>query len=160
MILRSLAIISPTEVWALKVGRSVKLIRVCVLRVELISSFFYPSNLTASKQQFRSNWSNYTPSQLESSFVSNIHRLFSERIEIFSSVEFSKVSIVTGIIKISLKVGKIQVELVTVLIDFISRLYWNVFDYERLVNLVCNRFRWMLIIYKWIYGVLCLMRSK
>lgn len=62
------------------------------------------SNLTSSKQQFRSNWSNYTPSQLESSYVSNIHRLFSERIDIFTSVEFSKVSIVTGIIKIGLKV--------------------------------------------------------
>lgn len=64
------------------------------------------SNLTNSKQQFRSNWSNYTPSQLESSYVSNIHRLFSERIDIFTSVEFSKVSIVTGIIKIGLKVIK------------------------------------------------------
>uniref|UniRef100_A0A1A9UY46 Vacuolar protein sorting-associated protein 51 homolog n=1 Tax=Glossina austeni TaxID=7395 RepID=A0A1A9UY46_GLOAU len=61
------------------------------------------SNLTNSKQQFRSNWSNYTPSQLEPSYVSNIHRLFSEKIDIFTSVEFSKVSIVTGIIKISLK---------------------------------------------------------
>lgn len=62
-------------------------------------------NLTHSKQHFRSNWSNYTnPSQLESSYVTNIHRLFSERIEIFSSVEFSKFSIVTGIIKIALKV--------------------------------------------------------
>ena len=66
--------------------------------------FFLNSSLTASKQQFRSNWSNYTPSQLESSFVSNIHRLFSEKIDIFNSVEFSKVSIVTGIIKITLKV--------------------------------------------------------
>lgn len=66
------------------------------------------SNLVASKQQqqFRSTWSNYTPaSQLENSFASNVHRLFSERIEIFSSVEFSKVSIVTGIVKISLKVS-------------------------------------------------------
>lgn len=62
------------------------------------------SNLTSSKQQFRSNWSNYTPSQLESSYVSNIHRLFSEKVEIFTSVDFSKVSIVTGIIKIGLKV--------------------------------------------------------
>uniref|UniRef100_A0A1B0D042 Vacuolar protein sorting-associated protein 51 homolog n=1 Tax=Phlebotomus papatasi TaxID=29031 RepID=A0A1B0D042_PHLPP len=60
-------------------------------------------SLSATKQTFRSNWSTYTPSQLESSFASNIHRLFTERIEIFSSVEFSKVSIVTGIIKISLK---------------------------------------------------------
>lgn len=62
------------------------------------------SNLTSSKQQYRSNWSNYTPSQLESSYVSNIHRLFSERVDIFTSVEFSKVSIVMGIIKIGLKV--------------------------------------------------------
>ncbi|XP_053685419.1 vacuolar protein sorting-associated protein 51 homolog [Sabethes cyaneus] len=61
-------------------------------------------SLTASKQsQFRSTWSTYTPSQMDSSFVSNIHRLFSEKIEIFSSVEFSKVSIMTGIIKICLK---------------------------------------------------------
>lgn len=36
--------------------------------------------------------------------MSNIQKLFSERIEIFSSVEFSKVSVLTGIIKISLKV--------------------------------------------------------
>uniref|UniRef100_A0A8D8NUW6 Vacuolar protein sorting-associated protein 51 homolog n=1 Tax=Culex pipiens TaxID=7175 RepID=A0A8D8NUW6_CULPI len=61
-------------------------------------------SLTASKQsQFRSTWSTYTPSQMDNSFVSNIHRLFSEKIEIFSSVEFSKVSIITGIIKICLK---------------------------------------------------------
>ncbi|XP_058463674.1 vacuolar protein sorting-associated protein 51 homolog [Malaya genurostris] len=61
-------------------------------------------SLTASKQpQYRSTWSTYTPSQMDSTFVSNIHRLFSEKIEIFSSVEFSKVSIMTGIIKICLK---------------------------------------------------------
>lgn len=36
-----------------------------------------------------------------------MHKLFSERIEIFSTVEFNKVSILTGIIKISLKVGYI-----------------------------------------------------
>jgi len=37
------------------------------------------------------------------SLISNIQKLFSEKIEIFSAVEFSKVSIVTGIVKISLK---------------------------------------------------------
>lgn len=37
------------------------------------------------------------------SLISNIQKLFSEKIEIFSSVEFSKVSIMTGIVKISLK---------------------------------------------------------
>ncbi|KAK6622542.1 hypothetical protein RUM44_002354 [Polyplax serrata] len=52
-------------------------------------------------QVYRSNWSSYAPGQ--TGLVANIHKLFSERIEIFSSVEFSKVSILTGIIKISLK---------------------------------------------------------
>ncbi len=41
--------------------------------------------------------------------MSNIQKLFSERIEIFSAVEFSKVSILTGIVKISLKVSEFQV---------------------------------------------------
>ena len=40
----------------------------------------------------------------DSSLLSNIQKLFSERIEIFSSVEFSKVSVLTGIVKIGLKV--------------------------------------------------------
>ncbi|XP_047119520.1 vacuolar protein sorting-associated protein 51 homolog [Schistocerca piceifrons] len=58
---------------------------------------------SVSLSRHRSNWSSYAPSQLESSIVTNIQKLFSERIEIFSSVDFSKVSILTGIIKISLK---------------------------------------------------------
>ena len=41
--------------------------------------------------------------------MSNIQKLFSERIEIFSAVEFSKVSVLTGIIKISLKSPKVKV---------------------------------------------------
>ncbi|KAJ8975798.1 hypothetical protein NQ317_005180 [Molorchus minor] len=60
-------------------------------------------SISVSRHQYKSNWSNYTPSHLDSSLVSNMHKLFSERIEIFSTVEFSKVSILTGIIKISLK---------------------------------------------------------
>lgn len=64
--------------------------------------FFY--SISVSRHQYRSNWSSYTPSHLDSTLVSNMHKLFSERIEIFSAVEFSKVSILTGIIKISLKV--------------------------------------------------------
>ncbi|KAG5671805.1 hypothetical protein PVAND_001980 [Polypedilum vanderplanki] len=53
------------------------------------------------KQQYRSTLSNYTSSQTDNSLV---HRLFSERVDIFNStVEFSKVSIMSGIIKISLK---------------------------------------------------------
>ncbi|KAJ8944212.1 hypothetical protein NQ318_014574 [Aromia moschata] len=60
-------------------------------------------SISVSRHQYRSNWSSYTPNHLDSTVVSNMHKLFSERIEIFSTVEFSKVSILTGIIKISLK---------------------------------------------------------
>ncbi|XP_076029768.1 vacuolar protein sorting 51 [Oratosquilla oratoria] len=45
----------------------------------------------------------YTPSQLDNSLVANLNKLWSERIEIFSEVEFTRVSIMTGIVKISLK---------------------------------------------------------
>ena len=41
---------------------------------------------------------------VDNSLMSNIQKLFSEKIEIFSAVEFSKVSVLTGIVKISLKV--------------------------------------------------------
>nr|CAD7433318.1 unnamed protein product [Timema monikensis] len=61
-------------------------------------------SVSLSRHAHRSNWSTYTPSHLDSSLVTNMQKLFSERIEIFSSVDFSKVSILTGIIKISLKV--------------------------------------------------------
>lgn len=53
--------------------------------------------------QQRAQWS-FTPSTgFDQSLMSNIQKLFSEKIEIFSAVEFSKVSILTGIIKITLK---------------------------------------------------------
>jgi len=44
-------------------------------------------------------------STVDTSLLSNIQKLFSEKIEIFSPVGFSKVSVLTGIIKISLKVS-------------------------------------------------------
>ncbi|CRL05073.1 CLUMA_CG018027, isoform A [Clunio marinus] len=59
-------------------------------------------SMQGGKTQYRSTWSNYTSSsQLDTNLV---HRLFSERLDIFSSaIEFSKTSILSGIIKISLK---------------------------------------------------------
>lgn len=42
-------------------------------------------------------------STLDSSLMSNIQKLFYERIEVFATVEFHKGSIVTGIVKIFLK---------------------------------------------------------
>ena len=40
---------------------------------------------------------------MDTSLASNIQKMFNERIEIFSAVEFSKVSILTGVVKIALK---------------------------------------------------------
>ncbi|XP_031843057.1 vacuolar protein sorting 51 [Nomia melanderi] len=60
-------------------------------------------SVSVSRHHYRSSWSSYTPSHIESSLVNKIHKLFSPRIEIFSSVQFNKASILTGIIKISLK---------------------------------------------------------
>lgn len=62
----------------------------------------FSMSMQGGKAQYRSTWSNYTSSsQLDSSFV---HRLFSERVDIFNaSIEFSKASILSGIVKISLK---------------------------------------------------------
>lgn len=62
----------------------------------------FSMSMQGGKAQYRSTWSNYTSSsQLDSSLV---HKLFSERVDIFSAtIEFSKVSILSGIIKISLK---------------------------------------------------------
>lgn len=51
------------------------------------------------------NWANYGNTTFENSLMSNIQKLFSERIEIFTPVVFSKLSMITGIIKISLKVS-------------------------------------------------------
>jgi vacuolar protein sorting-associated protein 51 len=48
-------------------------------------------------------WS-FTPSNADSKLMNNIQKLFAEKIEIFSQVEFSKISVLTGIVKITLKV--------------------------------------------------------
>uniref|UniRef100_A0A670JJR3 Vacuolar protein sorting-associated protein 51 homolog n=1 Tax=Podarcis muralis TaxID=64176 RepID=A0A670JJR3_PODMU len=58
---------------------------------------------SSSRQQSRYAPS-YTPSApMDTNLLSNIQKLFSERIDIFSPAEFNKVSVLTGIIKISLK---------------------------------------------------------
>lgn len=59
-------------------------------------------SIQSGRQPHKSPWSNYaSSSHLDTNFV---HRLFSERIDIFNSqVEFSKNSVFSGIIKITLK---------------------------------------------------------
>jgi len=49
------------------------------------------------------NWGSYANTTFENSLMSNIQKLFSEKIEIFTPVVFSKLSMITGIIKIALK---------------------------------------------------------
>ncbi|XP_065071080.1 vacuolar protein sorting-associated protein 51 homolog [Rhopilema esculentum] len=56
-------------------------------------------NRAAAKQQLGYN----SGMSVDASLMSNIQKLFSEKIEIFTSVEFNKVSVLTGIIKIALK---------------------------------------------------------
>ncbi|XP_074604910.1 vacuolar protein sorting-associated protein 51 homolog [Brevipalpus obovatus] len=56
-----------------------------------------------SKQYPKSSWSSYGANSIDNSLISNIQKLFSEKIEIFSPVEFTKLSIATGVIKIGLK---------------------------------------------------------
>ena len=153
----------------------------------------------------------------DSSLLSNIQKLFSERIEIFSSVEFSKVSVLTGIVKIGLKVrltvgvsssilttcfplrkpflltyfktllecvrlrtfGKYGLQQIQVdthylafyftnrfclLMDFkccfILRLFWSVYDFGRLENMVYSRSKLTRTTCRCTYGDLYPMRSK
>ncbi|UYV67490.1 VPS51 [Cordylochernes scorpioides] len=58
---------------------------------------------SSSSRLNRSSWSIGAPNNFDSNLLSNIQKLFVERIEIFGSVEFTKISVMTGIIKISLK---------------------------------------------------------
>ena len=57
----------------------------------------------AQQQQRSVAWS-FRPGNADSKLMNNIQKLFAEKIEIFSCVEFSKVSVLTGIVKITLKV--------------------------------------------------------
>ncbi|XP_057307111.1 vacuolar protein sorting-associated protein 51 homolog [Hydractinia symbiolongicarpus] len=55
----------------------------------------------AAPQRGQFNYGNNL--NVDTSLMSNIQKLFTERIEVFTSVDFSKVSVLTGIVKIALK---------------------------------------------------------
>ena len=59
-------------------------------------------NVAGSGSKSTTGWT-VASSQIDTSLASNIQKMFNERIEIFSAVEFSKVSILTGVVKIALK---------------------------------------------------------
>nr|CAB3267646.1 vacuolar protein sorting-associated protein 51 homolog [Phallusia mammillata] len=60
--------------------------------------------VSVSRQRERSHWGAYAPSStMDNSLLSNIQKLFSERVDVFGPVEFSRTSILTGVVKIALK---------------------------------------------------------
>jgi len=61
------------------------------------------SSRTYGGHRSRSVFSSYNSSNLDSSLASNIQKLFSEKIDYFAPVTPSKVSVLTGIIKLGLK---------------------------------------------------------
>ncbi|KFM62793.1 Protein fat-free-like protein, partial [Stegodyphus mimosarum] len=104
----------------------------------------YPS----TGRSHRSKYNAYAPSTIDNSLMSNIQKLFSEKIEIFSTVEFSKVSVMTGIIKISLKTflecvrlrtfSKFGLQQVQVDIHYLQLYLWHFVADENLVHVLLD----------------------
>ncbi|XP_061753884.1 vacuolar protein sorting-associated protein 51 homolog isoform X2 [Nerophis ophidion] len=103
---------------------------------------------SSSRQQVRYAAS-YTPSApMDTNLLSNIHKLFSERIDIFSSVEFNKVSVITGIIKISLKTflecvrlrtfGRYGLQQIQVDCHYLQMYLWRFVSDENLVHFLLD----------------------
>uniref|UniRef100_A0A3P8WES1 Vacuolar protein sorting-associated protein 51 homolog n=1 Tax=Cynoglossus semilaevis TaxID=244447 RepID=A0A3P8WES1_CYNSE len=103
---------------------------------------------SSSRQQARYAAS-YTPSApIDTNLLSNIHKLFSERIDIFSSVEFNKVSVMTGIIKISLKTflecvrlrtfGRYGLQQIQVDCHYLQMYLWRFVSDENLVHFLLD----------------------
>lgn len=64
----------------------------------------YPYQTSVSRQRDRPHWGTYAPSShMDNSLLSNIQKLFSEKVDIFSPVQFSRTSIMTGVVKLVLK---------------------------------------------------------
>ncbi|XP_061659642.1 vacuolar protein sorting-associated protein 51 homolog [Syngnathoides biaculeatus] len=103
---------------------------------------------SSSRQQSRYAAS-YTPSApMDTNLLSNIHKLFSERIDIFSSVDFNKVSVMTGIIKISLKTflecvrlrtfGRYGLQQIQVDCHYLQMYLWRFVSDENLVHFLLD----------------------
>lgn len=95
----------------------------------------------------RSNWS-YAHSSVDNSLMNNIQKLFVEKIEIFSAVNFNKMSIMTGIIKICLKTlmecvrqktfGRYALQQVQVDCHYLDLYLWNFVQDENLVHMLLD----------------------
>ncbi|KAK3879184.1 hypothetical protein Pcinc_016227 [Petrolisthes cinctipes] len=104
-------------------------------------------SVSVSRGGARSAWS-YTPSQLDNSLVANLNKLWSERIEIFAPVEFTRVSILTGIVKISLKtllesvrlrtLSRFGLQQVQVDVHFLRTFLWSYVADEQVLNVLLD----------------------
>uniref|UniRef100_UPI00358F659C vacuolar protein sorting-associated protein 51 homolog n=1 Tax=Myxine glutinosa TaxID=7769 RepID=UPI00358F659C len=106
------------------------------------------SAYSSSRQQSRYAPSYTTSAPMDTSLLSNIQKLFSERVDIFSTVEFSKVSVLTGIIKISLKTflecvrlrtfGRYGLQQVQVDCHYLQLYLWRFVSDERLCSVLLD----------------------
>ncbi|XP_033633554.1 vacuolar protein sorting-associated protein 51 homolog [Asterias rubens] len=102
----------------------------------------------SKQQQLRMQRSYASSNTFDTSLMSNIQKLFSERIEIFSTVEFSKVSILTGIVKISLKTflecvrlrtfGRYGLQQIQVDTHYLNLYLWRFVADEKLVHFLLD----------------------
>lgn len=102
-------------------------------------------SMTSSRLPSRSNWSGGV---LDSSLASNINKLFAEKIEIFGPVEPTKVSILTGIVKIGLKTflecarlrtySKYGLQQMQVDIHYLQLYLWRFVQDENLVHVLLD----------------------
>lgn len=83
--------------------------------VTVKTCYFY---LFSVRMQQKSSWSSLGPSQMDSSLLNNIQKLFSERIDLSGMVEPNKGSVVMAIIKICLKVKKAASFLISTAVSF------------------------------------------
>jgi hypothetical protein len=76
-------------------------------------------------QQPKSSWSSLGPSQMDSSLLNNIQKLFSEKIDLSGTIEPNRASIVMAIVKTCLKVDS----------SFVIKIQFSVFyrDFKNLI---------------------------
>ncbi|CAK8690046.1 unnamed protein product [Clavelina lepadiformis] len=104
---------------------------------------------SVSRQRERGHWGVYAPSSnMDNSLLSNIQKLFSERVDVFGPVEFSRTSVLTGVIKISLKTllecvrmktfGKFGLQQLQVDCQYLQLYLWRFVSDENIVHTIID----------------------
>nr|XP_039260166.1 vacuolar protein sorting-associated protein 51 homolog [Styela clava] len=106
-------------------------------------TFQHPTS--TSRQRDRGHWGNYAQSSnMDNSLMSNIQKLFSERVDVFGPVEFSKMSVLTSVVKIALKTllecvrlrtfGKFGLQQLQVDCHYLQMYLWRFVSDENIVH--------------------------